>query len=292
MAQERQAMAQERQALARLITSSHILHHHKILTDVGTISIRNPADPDTFISTNLPAVLISSPSDLEIYHVLDASPVPRGTANIIATPLETHLPNLEIFIHSSIYARYPDVKSVAHVTTTDLVVYGLCDANGSMIRSVFNQAGFVDDFSPIFDPAQHRAILPIDHPETLKIDHPYLGAALADALSSPRTRNGVVRGESLPVFGVAFLRGNGAVVWSQGVEDTVSKVVNLHRNAVIQTAAMLQRNGSDLAVTYLSEREARDCARNNDGAIRLSWRAWAAETLRSALYHNELEDSI
>jgi hypothetical protein len=161
-----------------------------------------------------------------------------------------------------------------------------------MIRSVFNQAGFVDDFSPIFDPALHRASLPIDHPETLKIDHPYLGAALADALSSTRTRNGVVQGDSLPIFSVAFLRGNGAVIWSRGVEDTVCKAVNLQRNAVIQTAATLQRNNSDLAVTYLTEREARDCARNNEDAIRLSWRAWAAETLRNTLYHNELEESI
>ena len=89
------------------------------------------------------------------------------------------------------------------------------------------------------------------------------------------------------------MRGNGAVVWSdKGVEELVYRCVNLQRNAKIQTAAMLQRAGSDLEITYLTGKESIDCQQTNSMSVQLSWRAWATEVSRNPLYRNDLHDMV
>lgn len=283
------SMADVRHRLARLIAGVHILHKHGVLDETGTISFRNRNNPATFVTSSLAPVLTSSPDDLDERYVADASPVIEGRDGAAASGSPRNTQN--IHIHSSIYARYPDVQSIGHIRTIDLVVYGLCDANGSMLRSVFSEAGFVDEYCPIFDPAHSREALPPDHPHNLKVDHPILGAALAETLSSgPRDGSD---GGRVPEHGVGFVRGNGAVVWSSdSLEDLVYRCVNLQRNAKIQTAAMLQRAGSDLEITYLSANEAMDCTSSNGASVQLSWDAWATEVARDPLYHNELQGMV
>ena len=113
-----------------------------------------------------------------------------------------------------------------------------------MLRAVYNEAGFVNEYNPIFDPDECRPVLPPDHPQNLKIDHPILGVALAESLNRSSETDGP-EDSRLPADGVGFVRGNGAVVWSsEGVEELVHRCVNLQRNAEIQTASMLQRAGS------------------------------------------------
>ena len=283
-------MADVRHRLARLIAGVHILHKHGILDETGTISVRNRNNPATFVTSSLAPVLISSPDDLDEWYVADASPIIEGRNGAIASGRPRNTEN--IHMHSGIYARYPDVHSIGHMRTVDLVVYGLCDANGSMLRSVFSEAGFVDEYCPIFDPAHYREALPPDHPHNLKIDHPILGAALAETLSSSPRENGPDGGR-LPEHGVGFVRGNGAVVWSSdGLQDLVYRCINLQRNAQIQTAAMLQRAGSDLEITYLTANEAMDCTKSTARSVHMSWDAWATEVSRDPLYHNELQGMV
>ncbi len=283
-------MADVRRRLARLIAGVHILHQHEILDETGTISVRSRSDPATFVTSSLAPILTSAPDDLDEWYVADASPVNEGRQGGTASDISRQPEN--IHIHSSIYAKYPDVQSVAHMRTVDLVVYGLCNANGSMLRSVFNDAGFVDEYCPIFDPAEYHEALPPNHPENLKIDHPILGAALADSLRESSSHEGA-EGGRLPEHGAGFVRGNGAVVWSdKGVEELVYRCVNLQRNAKIQTAAMLQRAGSDLEITYLTGKESIDCQQTNSMSVQLSWRAWATEVSRNPLYRNDLHDMV
>ena len=49
------------------------------------------------------------------------------------------------------------------------------------------------------------------------------------------------------------------------------RCINLQRNAKIQTAAMLQRAGSDLEITYLTANEAMDCTNSTGTSVQLSW---------------------
>ena len=283
-------MTDVRRRLARLITGVHVLHRQNVIDESCTISVRNRSNPATFVTSSRAPVLTSSPDDLDEWYVADASPVIEGSNGATESGRARNTEN--IHMHSSIYARYPDVQSVGHIRTVDLVVYGLCDANGSMLRSVFSEAGFVDEYCPIFDPAHYREALPPDHPHNLKVDHPILGAALAETLSSGPREMGHDGGR-VPEHGVGFVRGNGAVVWSpDGLEDLVYRCVNLQRNAKIQTAAMLQRAGSDLEITYLTANEAMDCTSSTGTSVRMSWDAWATEVSRDPLYHNELQDMV
>jgi ribulose-5-phosphate 4-epimerase/fuculose-1-phosphate aldolase len=274
--------------LARLIASHHILHKYRVLNESGTISLRNPSNPVTFITSNRPPILVSSPADLTEYYINDTSVVQQIFDNPSRAP--ANLANTEIYIHSRIYARYPGVQSIVHSSAVDFVVYGLCDANGSMLRSVCNTAGFVNEFSPIFDPTIHRAVLPTTHPQNLMVDHPTLGDALAESMThrASAAENGAETGRLLPEHHASFIRGNGAVLWAEGLEEVVYKAIQLRKNAEIQTAAMMQRAGSDLEITYLSNSETVDSQRAKRVLIESSWRAWAVEVSRSPIYRNEL----
>ena len=275
-------MSANRRTAARFITSLHILHHHRIVNEFGRISIRNPDNPDTFITSTLPPILVSSLDDLSEWSIEQTAPIKPTLGTTIKAPTDPG--RSEIFAHSCIYKRYPGVHCVAHLHSSELIVYGLCDANGSMLRSVSNQAGFVDEYNPIFDPANHRSKLLPDHPENLKIDHPSLGEAMARSLSD--ATNGPVN-NSIPAHDVAFVRGNGALLWSENIESMVVKAVNLQRNARIQTEAMQQRAGSNLEITYLSIQEAQDCSRESIESSDMSWVAWATEISRMPLYRND-----
>jgi len=156
-----------------------------------------------------------------------------------------------------------------------------------MTRAAFNAAGFLDEFNPIFDPARHYHRLSASHPNNLLIDHTALGDALARSLTTQT--NGTTDGPLLPQHGVVFIRGNGAVVWSQGLEDAVHKAVNLQRNTKIQTAAMVQRADTELEVTYLNNSEQVDCARASTALAPSAWEAWATEVSRLPLYRNDLQ---
>ena len=60
------------------------------------------------------------------------------------------------------------------------------------------------------------------------------------------------------------------------------------RDADIQTAAMAQRDATELEVVYLSEQEARDCDRTTNHADQKQWLAWTAQADRSGMYRNEM----
>ena len=159
-----------------------------------------------------------------------------------------------------------------------------------MARSVFNNAGFVDEYSPIFDPTEFYSRLPAAHPENLLIDDQTLGNALADTLDVPIGGFEPITQE--PIHKVAFIRGNGAVLWSSTLVGAVHRAVNLMRNSSIQTAAMLQRGDSDLQITYLSETESAACMTASREWGQLAWTAWAKEVSSIPLYHNETSEQI
>jgi ribulose-5-phosphate 4-epimerase/fuculose-1-phosphate aldolase len=277
-----------RHILARLITSYHILHRHNILNEAGTISMRNPFNPDTFITSDRPAILVSSLADLIELYVEDGSPIQQSLGSLLTRP-SSHS-NSEGYIHSCIYAKYPGVQSIVHSTAVEFVMFGLCNAGGSMSRAVFNRAGFVDEYNPVFDPTQFHSSLSIAHPQNLLIDHPILGNALAESLTTSTNR--IAAEQLLPGHDIAFIRGNGAAIWSDQLEEAVFKAINLQRNATIQSAAMLQRFDSELEIRYLSPTEAADCHKATQESVLSAWIAWATEVLRMPLYRNDLENFV
>jgi hypothetical protein len=57
------------ETLSRLVTAFHVLHQHGVLDEHGYISVCNPHDPSTFFTSNIPAILVASKSDLNQWNV-------------------------------------------------------------------------------------------------------------------------------------------------------------------------------------------------------------------------------
>jgi hypothetical protein len=70
--------------------------------------------------------------------------------------------------------------------------------------------------------------------------------------------------------------------------DAVWRALHIRRDADIQTAAMAQREATELEVVYLSEQEAKDCERTTNFADRKQWMAWTAEADRCGMYRNNM----
>lgn len=119
-----------------LITANHIIHYHNVVDAYGHVSVRNPANPDTFfMSGNLAPALVSSLQDLVEYKVSDASAVnedaPRGYA--------------ERFIHSELYKKYRGVNSVIHSHAEAVIPFGVCSVP---LRPVFHMGGVMGMVDP------------------------------------------------------------------------------------------------------------------------------------------------
>ncbi|KIW28893.1 uncharacterized protein PV07_04748 [Cladophialophora immunda] len=279
--------------LSALITAFHILHRYKILDEHGHISVRHPTDPSTFFTSNVPAILVFSKRDLNQWRVRDGSPVTEShpTTGCQIVEADKVPEGSEHYLHSCVYNAYPGVLSVVHSHAIEAVVFGLCDASGSMMQPSYRDAGYLGPSSPIFDAAKHYGSLPWSHRQNLLIDHVRLGDAVAktfngvDASSSPSSPSST----AVPAHTVVFERGHGFDTWAENIPDAVWRAIHVRRNGLIQAAAMEQRGSTDLEVIYLSDRECRDCKDTTNRATPLIWKAWAAEVERSGMYHNEMK---
>ena len=269
--------------LSRLVSAFHILHQHGVLDEVGQISIRNPLDPSTFFTSNVPAILISSKNDLIQWNVSDGSPVasPHNGCRVVEVVPATS----EHYIHSCMYDFYPGVQSIVHSQNVNGIVYGLCNSRGSMLQPSYQMAGFIGTHCPIFNVADHYSAMPHDFPHNLLINHKHLGDALAKQFSKSLEADGL---SDTPDHTVVFQRGHGFVTWASSIEDVVYRAIHLCRSAQIQSAAMAQRDDMDIEIVYLSEREIKDCNETINRASPLVWAAWVAQVERSGHYHNEL----
>lgn len=280
------------QVLSDLITAFHILHQHQVLDEHGQISVRHPQDPTTFFTSNVPAILVSGKSDLSHWHVADSSPVEDAYDGCLK--LEQAAADMELHAHSSIYAMYPGVQSVIHSHCLSAIVYGLCNSWNSMLQPSYLMAGFLGLSPPIFDIARFYDHLPQSHPRNLLISNQFLGDAMAELLrKSQNEEMSLLNGPTtLPEQKVVFLRGHGYTTWAESIQDAVWRAIHVRRDADIQTAAMGQRESTDLEVVYLSEREAQDCDRTINRSDNKHWLAWTAEAYRSGQYHNDLKDRL
>lgn len=89
------------ETLSRLITAFHILHQHQLLDEHGHISVRNRRDPSSFVTSNVPAILISSRNDGNQWTL---STEPRFPVSYNGCQVVHTVPELsEHYIHSCIY---------------------------------------------------------------------------------------------------------------------------------------------------------------------------------------------
>ncbi|HEX3790775.1 MAG TPA: class II aldolase/adducin family protein [Pseudonocardiaceae bacterium] len=199
---------------AQLATANRILVHEGVLDGYGHLSVRDPADERHFLLARyLPPSLVTA-EDVRAFDLTGQLVVPEETALYS-----------ERYIHAGIYQARPDVLAVCHTHAADLVSFGIA---GVEPRPVFHMAASFGTSIPIFDEYDPDCGLLIN---TLDQAH-----RLAATLGQNKA---------------ALMRGHGAVVTGQGLEDVVMGSIYLAQNARIRLNAALLGE----PVVELSEKE-------------------------------------
>ncbi|PNS21879.1 hypothetical protein CAC42_477 [Sphaceloma murrayae] len=308
-----------------LITANHILHSQSIVDGYGHISARNPQDPTTFfLSRSLAPALVSSRSDILLYRVSDGEPVPPS--HDTSPPAEPPKHYLERYIHSALYARYPDIHAVVHAHSPAVLPFGITSVP---LRPTFHMAGVVGPQAPVFDIGPHYSNSDV---HDLLVTSARLGDALAKGFNPESwvgKAGGFLKSYALAQVGmgkkddevdvpypsheVVLMRGHGFTAVGRGVEEAVYRAVYTVVNAQVQRDAVLmqgawntgvvgervgkvgkegyqggEKEGSTRmeGVRFLSEREGKDAWESNKGQMMRPWGLWVEEVKRAGWYKN------
>lgn len=260
--------------LSNLITASHILHYHNVVDAYGHISVRDPKNPDIFwMSRNLAPALVTSRDDLVPYWVSNAEPVEKNAPAGFS----------ERAIHSSILRRFPNLMSVIHSHSQDIVPYTVSDVP---LRPVLHMAGFIGHSAPVWDIARCYDDKSQDYIYDLLVRDTHIGDSLATAFG--------VTADS-PDHRVVLMRGHGFTTASESIETAVFQAVYAQNNARIQTSALTLNATLALAesqrreLAYLHDRETVDTTKYLLQSHKRPWLLWTNEVEASNLYVNNIK---
>jgi len=198
----------------RLATANQVLVREEILDAYGHLSVRDPDHDQQFLLARyLPPSLVTA-ADVRAFDL----------AGELVEPEDTALYS-ERYIHAAVYRARPDVRAVCHTHAPDLVAFGIA---GVEPRPVFHMAATFGPRIPIFD------------------DYDPDSGLLINTLAQAH-RLAAVLGENKG----ALMRGHGAVVTGQSLEDVLMGSIYLVCNARIRLAAA----ALNPEVVALSERE-------------------------------------
>ncbi|PPQ93083.1 hypothetical protein CVT25_003115 [Psilocybe cyanescens] len=256
-----------------LLNANHILHFLDVVDAFGHISVRNPDNASQFIMSFAIAPALATSQSLVTYDIDNATAL-HLTFNSSVTGSAIPSSFLERFIHSQIFKAFPDVTSVVHAHTSEVLPFG---AAGVGLRAQMGTAGSVGALSsgtPIFDTNTLPAsILPPSAPHDLLIRDTALGDALAR--------------EFVSASAIVLMKGHGMAVKGAGIRDAVFRAFYTKQSAVVQLQAMALSGGK---MTGLDAREAADAATTNEGQSLLNraWDLWVAQVSDNPLYINDL----
>ncbi|KAH8728919.1 class II aldolase and Adducin N-terminal domain-containing protein [Phaeosphaeriaceae sp. PMI808] len=295
-----------------LVTACHILHYHGIFDAYGHISVRSPDNPSTFwMPCNMPPALVHTSEDLVEYKIESAEAIEKN-----AKPgyLERH-------IHSEIYKRFPNVNSVVHSHSGDVLPYCV---SGVPLRSTIHMAGFLGKDVPVWDASTHY---PSGSKHDFLIRNSTLGASLASAFkpatsagflfskvrSALPSQVGGAQGEQPlePDHAVVLLRGHGFTTVARGIEEAVYQAIYTAEAAKTQTVALTIHNAHfghtiegkvdvqgggaikfakakiEGELKYLSDRESADTWEAMRNTVGRPWALWSREVEVNPLYKND-----
>lgn len=260
-----------------------------MLDAYGHISVRHPEVATTYLmSGDMAPATVSSASQLVQYRVNDSVAItpdaPRGY--------------IERYIHGEMYKRFPNVTSVIHSHSEDVLPYAIA---GVPLRAVYHTAGFVGyDPVPVYDiEDSYNATQAHD----MLISTLLLGADLAETFVSPANVSAIPPTVS-PDTHLVLMRKHGFVTFGTDIKEAVYKAVFAQSNAKVQTTAALLKNaylglqGGDVntwssglnesAFEPLTRRQADDTTAGMHTAGDRAWRLWVAEVESQPLYVNNV----
>lgn len=188
--------------LSDLVVASRILAHEGICDAFGHISVRHPDNPERFYLARAVAPELVTLDDIVEFN-LDGSAVS-----------DDRKPFLERFIHGTLMAARPDVRSVVHSHSRGVIPFGVTD---TPIRPILHSCGVLGHDVPVWDAGDAFG------DTNLLISSNAMGEDFAARLGDGRA---------------ALMRGHGSTVVGRSIREAVYTAIYLDVNAQLQGTAM------------------------------------------------------
>lgn len=244
-------MAQELEwAIEDLVTANRILSAENVVDAYGHISVRHPGNSQRFLLSRARAPECIEAGDIMEF-TLEGEPVNA----------KGRRPYLERFIHGAIYEARPDVRSVVHNHSYNVIPFGV---TGTKLRPLQHTFAAIGHEVPIWDTQ------PKFGDTDMLVSNMEMGRDLARGLGDRPT---------------ALMRGHGCVAVASSIREAVYTAVYLNVNAELQMKAAAMG-----PITFLSRGEV---DRVNGGrrpyvGVERAWEYWC---LRADLPYRKWEQA-
>ncbi|MBU3607403.1 class II aldolase/adducin family protein [Polynucleobacter nymphae] len=231
-------------AVEELVIANHILYDQNAVDGYGHISVRNPANPNTFFLARSVA-----PSVVKVEDIMEFDMDGKALNG------DTRVAYGERFIHSGILKNRPDINSVIHGHASPILSYGL---TGVTLKPVYHMSAFLGEGAPIFEIRNFAK----PNPDTdMFISNSDLGDALSQTMG-------------LQYF--VLMRGHGYAAGADSIKKAVFRTVYAIQNASIQAEAMKMGQ-----VQYLTPGEAATSKETIEKTIGRPWQLWTERVKKS-----------
>ena len=231
-------------AVEELVLANHILYDQNAVDGYGHISVRNPANPNTFFLARSVA-----PSVVKVEDIMEFD------MNGKALNGDTRVAYGERFIHSGVLKNRPDINSVIHGHASPVLPYGM---TGTTLKPVYHMSAFLGEGAPIFEIRTFSQ----PNPDTdMFVSSPELGDALSKTMG-------------LQYF--VLMRGHGYAAGADSIKKAVFRTVYAIQNAGIQSEAMKMGQ-----VQYLTPGEAANAQATIEKTIGRPWQLWSERVKKS-----------
>ena len=228
-------------AVDDLLAANKILSNEGVIDAFGHVSCRHPERPAHFVMSRARAPALVTAEDLMEFDAAGTPIDPKGRH-----------PYVERFIHAGIYEARPDIRSVVHDHSAEIIPFGVSSVP---LRPVSHIGGLVGEVAPIWDVSDN-----FSSDSNLLVVNLEMGRDLARTLDDGN---------------VVLMRGHGAVAAGPSIRVAVIAAIMLNRQAQLQRDA-IALGGS---VKYLSPGEiaatAKTFSTETPGdAIGRTWEYW------------------
>jgi ribulose-5-phosphate 4-epimerase/fuculose-1-phosphate aldolase len=220
-----------------LVLANRILFHFNVVDAFGHISVRDDRDPKNryLMARHLPPGLVTA-KDIVTFD-MDSNPLTHTEQSQMS----------ERYIHGEIYKLRPDVISVVHCHARPLIPFGT--AKGAKLRPMTHMCGFLGCGVPIYEIRDAGGMT------DMLVRTAPLGKALAETLGDKT---------------VVLMRGHGATMVGQSIQEAVFRSVYSMDNAVVQMQAQQLAAGGEVEFLSLEEAEKSSRGRN----VPRAWSLW------------------
>jgi ribulose-5-phosphate 4-epimerase/fuculose-1-phosphate aldolase len=218
-----------------IVTGSRVLADFGVLDGFGHVSARDPNNPDRFLMSRSLAPALVTAGDIMEFD-LDGNAVDAHGRALF----------LERFVHAEIYKARPDVMSVVHTHSPNVIPFTISQVP---LRPVFHNAAFLAAGAPVWDIRK-------DFGETdMLVRNAAIGRSLAQTLGDKS---------------VVLMRGHGDVAVGPAVRMAVFRAYYADVNARLQSQAVALGG----QVNYLTAEEGAKADAVNFAVLDRIWNLW------------------